>query len=49
MVKEAFLHTEYKDMILIKDTAAEMLDSITLYQLPHLDKWGDFKKGRIKK
>jgi len=35
MVKEAFLHTEYKDMILIKDTAAEMLDSITTYSGCH--------------
>jgi len=37
------------DMILIKDTPAEMLDSIATYQFPHLDKWGDFKEGRIKK
>ena len=49
MVAEAFLHPEYKDMIIIKDNAAEMLDSLTTYQLPHIDKWGDFKKGLIKK
>jgi hypothetical protein len=38
-----------KDMILIKDNAAEMLDSLTTYQRPHVDKWGDFKVGLIKK
>jgi uncharacterized protein (TIGR00730 family) len=49
MVDEEFLHTEYKDMILIKDNEAEMLDSLTTYQLPHVDKWGDFKIGLIQK
>ena len=48
MVAEAFLHPEYKDMIIIRDDAAEMLDSLTTYQFPHIDKWGDFKKGLIK-
>ena len=49
MVAEAFLHPEYKDMILIKDNAAEMLDSLTAYRLPHVDKWGDIKMGLIQK
>jgi uncharacterized protein (TIGR00730 family) len=44
MVKEAFLHPEYKDMILIKDDAAEMLDSLVKYPLPDIDKWGNLKK-----
>ena len=44
MVNEQFLHTEYKDMILIKDNAADMLESLTTYKLPHIDKWGDLKK-----
>ena len=48
MVDEKFLHPEYRDMILIKADAAEMVDSLTTYQLPHVDKWGDFKTGRIK-
>ena len=49
MVDEEFLHPEYKDMILIKASAAEMVDSLTTYQVPHVDKWSDFKTGRIKK
>jgi uncharacterized protein (TIGR00730 family) len=44
MVKEAFLHTEYKDMILIKDDSAEMLDSLVRYQQPDIDKWGSLKR-----
>jgi hypothetical protein len=44
MVNEKFLHTEYRDMILIKDNAAEMLDSLIGFQLPDIDKWGDLKK-----
>ena len=48
MVNEEFLHPEYKDMILIKDNAAEMLDILMTYTLPYVDKWGDFKMGLIK-
>ena len=48
MVNEEFLHPEYKDMILIKDNAAEMLDILMTYTLPYVDKWVDFKMGRIK-
>ena len=47
MVVEKFLHTEYKDMILIKDNAREMLDSLIDFQLPEIDKWDDFKNGVI--
>ena len=47
MVNEEFLHPEYKDMILIKDNAAEMLDILMTYTLPDVDKWGDFKMGLI--
>jgi uncharacterized protein (TIGR00730 family) len=46
MVKEQFLHTEYKDMILIKENAADMLESLTTYRLPVIDKWDDFKRSR---
>jgi len=45
MVEEKFLHAEYKDMILIKENPDEMLDSLIGFQLPHIDKWNDFKKG----
>jgi uncharacterized protein (TIGR00730 family) len=44
MVREKFLDTEYKDMILIKESPAEMLDSLIDYQLPDIDKWSDLKK-----
>lgn len=44
MVNEKFLHTEYKDMILIKENANEMIDSLIDFQLPDIDKWGDLKK-----
>jgi hypothetical protein len=44
MVKEKFLDTEYKDMILIKESPSEMLDSLIDFQLPDIDKWSDLKK-----
>jgi len=44
MVKEQFLHPEYKDMILIKDNAADMLDSLVSFQLPYIEKWRDLKR-----
>ena len=47
MVREKFLHTEYKDMILIKENASEMLNSLIGLQLPEIDKWDDFKNGSI--
>ena len=47
MVAEKFLHTEYKDMILIKDNAQEIIDSLIGFQLPEIDKWDDFKNGVI--
>jgi uncharacterized protein (TIGR00730 family) len=47
MVAEKFLHTEYKDMILIKDNAREMIDRLVDFQLPEIDKWDDFKNGVI--
>lgn len=47
MVVEKFLHEEYKDMILIKENAKEMIDSLIEYQHPLIDKWDDFKNGVI--
>jgi uncharacterized protein (TIGR00730 family) len=47
MVREKFLHTEYKDMILIKEKADEMIESLIAFQLPEIDKWDDFKNGSI--
>ena len=47
MVAEKFLHTEYKDMILIKENAKDMIDGLMGFQLPEIDKWADFKNGVI--
>ena len=47
MVSEKFLHTEYKDMNLIKENAKEMIESLVGFQLPEIDKWDDFKNGVI--
>jgi len=44
MVNEKFLHTEYKDMILIKENANEMIESLIAFELPEIDKWNDLKK-----
>ena len=44
MVKEKLLHTEYKDMILVKDNAADMLDSMVSFRLPYIDKWDELEK-----
>ena len=44
MVNEKFLHTEYKDMILIKENANEMIESLIDFELPEIDKWDDLKK-----
>ena len=44
MVTEKFLHTEYKDMILIKENANEMIESLIAFELPEIDKWNDLKK-----
>jgi hypothetical protein len=43
MVKENFLHTEYKEMILIRDNATEMMDSLVSFRLPDIDKWDDLE------
>jgi len=34
-----------RDMILIKDKAAELLDSLTGFKLSCIDKWGDLKNA----
>jgi len=43
MVTEGFLMREYKDMLLIKKDPAAMLESITTFELPMVDKWGNLK------
>ena len=43
MVTEGFLMREYKDMLLINENPAAMLESITTFELPAVDKWGNLK------
>ena len=45
MVDEEFLHPECKDMVLIKDNVAEILDSLASFRLPNIDKWGDLNNA----
>ncbi len=40
MVTEGFLSREYMDMVLIDNGPAALLDSLTTFKLPALDKWG---------
>ena len=43
MVAEGFLMREYKDMLLINENPAAMLESITTFELPAVDKCGNLK------
>ena len=43
MVAEGFLMREYKDMLLINENPAAMLESITTFELPAVDKLGNLK------
>ena len=40
MVAEGFLMQEYKDMVLIKKDPVAMLESLTTFRPPEVDKWG---------
>lgn len=44
MVAEGFLMREYKDMLLINEDPAAMLESLTAFELPVIDKWGSLNK-----
>ncbi|CAB1064975.1 Lysine decarboxylase family [Olavius sp. associated proteobacterium Delta 1] len=41
MVAEGFLLREYKDMLLIQEDPAAMLEILTTFELPNVDKWGN--------
>ena len=45
MVNEGFLKKAYKDMILIEEHPATMLDRLTAFELPAIDKWGNLKNA----
>ena len=38
MVDESFLMSEYKDMLLVNEDPATMLEILTTFELPNVDK-----------
>jgi len=44
MVAEGFLMQDYKDMLLVNEDPAAMLESLTSFEMPNVDKWGNLKK-----
>ena len=40
MVGEGFLSKEYKDMLLVRNRPAALLESLSTFKLPEVDKWG---------
>ena len=45
MVSEGFLLREYKDMLLTSNDPAAMLESLTTFELPMVDKWGSLNNA----
>ncbi|MCP4630846.1 MAG: TIGR00730 family Rossman fold protein [bacterium] len=45
MVSEGFLGREYKEMLLMSNDPAAMLDSLTAFEPPIVDKWGSLNKA----
>ncbi|UCD80912.1 MAG: hypothetical protein JSW26_05645 [Desulfobacterales bacterium] len=45
MVAEGFLLPAHKDMLLLRDNPAAILESLLTFELPVLDKWGNFKSS----
>ena len=44
MVSEGFLLREYKDMLLLEKEPAALLESLSTYKFPEVDKWGNFDR-----
>ena len=44
MVLEGFLLREYKEMLLVEDNPATLLESLSTFELPEVDKWGNFNR-----
>jgi uncharacterized protein (TIGR00730 family) len=40
MVGQGFLSKEYKDMLLVRNRPAALLESLSAFKLPEVDKWG---------
>ncbi len=44
MIAEGFLLGEYKDMLLVEDNPNALLNSLSTYKVPDIDKWGNLTK-----
>lgn len=44
MIAEGFLMREYKDMLLVRDDPDGLLDSLSTFEMPEIDKWGNLDK-----
>ncbi len=44
MIAEGFLLGEYKNMLLVEDNPDALLNSLSTYKVPDIDKWGNLTK-----
>jgi hypothetical protein len=44
MVSEGFLLREYKEMLLMDDEPASLLNRLSTFKLPDVDKWGNLNR-----
>ena len=44
MIAEGFLMGAYKDMLLVEDNPNALLNSLSTYKVPDIDKWGNLTK-----
>lgn len=44
MIAEGFLLGEYKDMLLVEDSPEALLESLSSFKMPEIDKWGNLTK-----
>ena len=44
MIAEGFLNGAYKDMLLVEDNPNALLNSLSTYKMPDIDKWGNLSK-----
>lgn len=44
MIVEGFLQGEYKDLLLVRKDPNALLDSLSTFKMPQIDKWGNLNK-----
>ena len=44
MIAEGFLMGAYKEMLLVEDNPNSLLDSLSTFKMPEIDKWGNLTK-----